>query len=410
MQKKQKILIQLGLVVLVLGVAILAAKMLASFRKPPEKKPRIVVAPLLDGIEVFPETMNMTIQGYGTVEPRTDVQVVPQVSGKVIRCHPQLADGGFFKANEPLVVIEKADYKLAVQSALAAAALAKVQIEQEKAEAQVARQEWTKLHPNEEPQSVLVFRGPQIKSAQAQLKAAQAQLDKAKLDLKRTEVRMPFDGRVISANVDAGQFIMAGAPIATVYCTDLAEIAVPLEDSELAWFDVPQNAHNADSQTGSDVDIYVDFAGAEHSWKGVLVRTEGRVDSRSRMVHVVAQVQNPFQTEDDKPPLVPGMFARVDIKGREVQNIYRLPRYAIRGAKEVWIAKHIPQPPEDELSENKQLIIQPVQIIRMDRQFAYISEGLGDGDIVITSPLETVTDGMTIRVYLDEDQAQETGL
>ncbi|MHC5082865.1 MAG: efflux RND transporter periplasmic adaptor subunit [Planctomycetota bacterium] len=421
MKKWQKVLIQSGLVLLILVAAVGLAKKMASFRKSPEKKDKNVSAPLLHAMEVLQQTMLMNVQGNGTVTARMQVQVVPQVSGKVIECHRQLVNGGFFKADEPLVVIEKTDYELAVESASAAVAQAQVKMEQEQAEADVSRQEWDRLHPNEEPTSVLVLRGPQIQNAHAQLRAAQAQLAKAKLDLERTSIKMPFDGRIVSTNIDVGQFITAGA---VVYRTDLVEITVPLKDSELAWFDVPLAGNGlANAMSRTVVDVTSTFAGKEHTWAGKLVRTEGRIDPKSRMVRVVVQVDDPFKIEGDRPPLVPGMFTRVNIAGRKVKDIYRVPRYAIRKGTEIWVGRKI-----EEAGKNKdekkvddhqaasnansaesqvyyELEILPVQIIRMDRQSAYISEGLADGDIVILSPLETVTDGMTIRVYMDDDKS-----
>jgi multidrug efflux pump subunit AcrA (membrane-fusion protein) len=110
---------------MIVAVAIGIAKMMSSFRKELETKPPNVPAPLLNAIQVYPETLQMTVQGFGTVKPRMEVQVVPQVSGKVIQCHPQLVNGGFFRAEEPLVVIEQTDYTLAVESADAAVAQAR---------------------------------------------------------------------------------------------------------------------------------------------------------------------------------------------------------------------------------------------------------------------------------------------
>jgi multidrug efflux pump subunit AcrA (membrane-fusion protein) len=160
----------------------------------------------------------------------------------------------------------------------------------------------------------------------------------------------------------------------------------------LAWFDVPQNNN---SGAEAKADIYSNFAGAEHHWQGQLVRTEGQIDPKSRMVHVVAQVTDPFKTESGRPPLVPGMFVRVDIQGKEVKSIFRLPRYAIRRGAEVWVARGS--------GETKELAVLPVEIIRMDRDFAYIDSGLDEGDFVITSALETVTDGMAIRIHVDDE-------
>jgi hypothetical protein len=52
--------------------------------------------------------------------------------------------------------------------------------------------------------------------------------------------------------------------------------------------------------------------------------------------------------------------------------------------------------------ETKELTIQPVNIVRMDRDFAYVAAGLNEGVFVITSALETVTDGMDIRIHVDD--------
>lgn len=427
------------LVALVLTVGSIASFALFSFKKPPEKKPQAVLAPLLEATAVSAETIQMTVEGFGSVRPRMEVQVVPQVSGKVTQCHPQLINGGFFKANEPLVVVEQTDYKLAVESAAAAVAQAEVKLEQEKAEADVAKKEWQKLHPGEEPDSVLVFRGPQIRNAQAQLNAAKAQLAKAKLDLERTTIKMPFDGRVVVTNVDLGQFITIGAPIATVYRTDLVEIAVPLQDSELAWFDVPLNSNG--SAAATSVDVYSNFAGSEHHWTGRLVRTEGRVDARTRQVNVVVEVAEPFKTDGSDIPLVPGMFVRIEIQGRKLSDIFRIPRYAIHDGNEVWLAEIVP--PEEETNESAEqenspeavgpdasnentasdedadapvspqyrLKIREVGVVRMDKEFAYVRAGLKNEDIVITSPLETVTNGMKVRIATDDDgESRESAL
>jgi len=395
MKKWQRSLVQLALVVVIVIVAIGAAKMMSSLRKAPEKKAQSVSAPLLNAVQVYPETLQMTVQGFGTVKPRMAVQVVPQVSGKVIQCHRQLVNGGFFKADEPLVVIEQTDYTLAVESADASVAQAEVKVEQEKAEADVAHQEWEKLHPDKQPDSILVFREPQIRNAQAQLNAAKARLAKAKLDLERTTMTMPFDGRIVQTNIDVGQFITAGAPVATVYRTDIVEIVVPLEDAELEWFDLPLDGNRNSDSDGTPVGVFASFAGNEHTWAGRLVRTEGQIDPKSRMVHVVAQVTDPFKTESGRPPLTPGMFVRVDIEGRQVKDIYRLPRYAIRQGAEVWVARGT--------GEAKELAIEPVKIVRMDRDFAYVVSGLDEGDFVITSALETVTNSMAVRIHVDDE-------
>ena len=291
-----KALLQLLLVVLVIGLGVGIFKILSSMRKPPAREEKPIAAPLVEAFTAHPEDLRMIVYGFGTAQPKVSVQVVPQVSGRVVASHADFVAGGFFKAGEPLVRIEPDDYELAVENASALVAQAEYMLRQEEAEALVARTEWEQLHGDKKPPSPLVLRLPQIKNAKAQLQAAQSLLSRAKLDLERTAISMPFDGRVVTKNVDQGQYVTPGQPIATVYGTDVIEIIVPLEDKELEWFDAPlgyTNGNMENDRAGAAAVVTAEFAGSTHSWKGRIVRTQGRIDAASRMVapHVRATVK-----------------------------------------------------------------------------------------------------------------------
>lgn len=395
---RKKVAIQICLVLVVLGAGFGLLILLASLRKEPPKKPKQVYAPLLNALKVKTEDIQITIPGFGTVKPKVEVTVIPQVSGRIIECHEDFVNGGFFKAGEPLVVIDPNDFELAVESAEAAVKQAEVAYEKELAEQKVALLEWEQIHPGEDPNSPLVTRELQVKFALADYKAAQARLNDAKLDLERTVIKIPFDGRVSAESVDVGQYIPAGQPIATVYSTEAVEIAVPLADMQLEWFDVPggyTNGSNSIEGKGSKVEVTAEFAGGVHCWPGQVVRTLGQIDPISRMVHVVVEVDDPFKLINSRPPLMKGMFVQVDIQGSKVEDIIRVPRYAIRNGSEVWVEKE------------GTLKIVKVEIVRMDRQNAFIKSGLADGDVVIVSPLDIVTDGMKIRTnILNPKQAE----
>ncbi|HIJ67044.1 MAG TPA: efflux RND transporter periplasmic adaptor subunit [Planctomycetes bacterium] len=376
------------LIMAILAVGVFILMMTILLRKPPAKKPKEVLAPLLNGQVVRTEDMKMVVRGFGTVEPKVEVQVVPQVSGRVVSCHKDFVNGGFFKAGEPLITIDQSDYRLAVENTEAAVAADRVYLERELAEAAVARQEWEQLNPDREPANPLVLHEPQIAEAEAKLQASEARLKTAKLNLERTVISMPFDGRVESESVDVGQYVVAGQPVATVYGTDVAEIVVPLEDRDLAWFDLPvgfNDSKSSSSVAGAQVDVVANFAGERHLWAGRVVRAQGRIDSTSRMVNVVVQVADPFEMSNHRPPLTPGMFVEVEIRGKDVEGVIPVPRYAVHNANEVWVA------------HEGRLRIREVGIARKDKNYAYVTTGLSDGDVIITSSLDTVTDGMKIR-------------
>jgi len=378
----------LTLVILAAGAAILV--IFLKFHKPPERIEQEVPAPLVQVRTLEARDIQMVVQGYGTVSPKTQVQIIPEVAGKVVFVHSELKTGGIVPAHEKIVQIDPRDYELAVRQAEAAVAEAQVRLDTEVAEADVARREWRQLHPETEPSSPLVLREPQIRQARAALESAKAQLAIAELRLERTTISLPFEVLIASENVDLGQYVGVGAALATSYGVDAFEIEVPLEDADLAWFDVfatmAAPGHEAGDSQRAAAEVHADFAGQAHTWAGHVTRTTGQVDRMSRQVAVVVEVARPLAGTEGKPPLLPGAFVEVRIAGKTLANAVAVPRDAIRGQDRVWL-----------VNDNR-LHVAPLEIVRTDREFAYVTSGLPDGAVIVTSVLEAVVDGMTVRM------------
>lgn len=379
-------LLALGL----LALGLLFMFILVKLRKPPTQVKPKTLAPLVKVEQLHVQDIQMIVRGWGTVSPKLQVEIVPQVSGKIVSVNPQFKTGGFIRANGQLLKIDPRDYELAVQQAEAAVAEALVLLDMEKSEAQVARQEWRQLHPNTEPSSPLVLREPQIRQAAARLKSAEAALATAKLNLERTELSLPVDVRIVSETADLGQYVVVGKALGTAYGMKAVEIELPLEDRELAWFDIPDHTVSFNggnpSFKGSIAEVKAEFAGTEHAWAGYVVRTTGQVDKTSRQISVVVEVPDPFDTSDGRAPLLPGMFVEVFIKGNVLENAVAVPRDIIRQGNNVWVV------------EDARLYIQSLQIVRKDENFAYAISGLEDGAMVVTSSLDTVTNGTEVRI------------
>jgi len=382
--------LSLSLAVLLLGAA--ATFTLVKLRKPPARTVPEKPAPLVEVQPVQVRDVQVVVKGFGTVTPKVEVQIVPQVSGKVVWMNPNLTAGGFIRAYEEIFRIEPRDYELAVQQAQALVADAQVKLDLEKAEAEVAVREWKQLHPDSEPTSPLVLREPQIRKAEAALESARAQLSVAKLSLERTRVSLPIDVRIVSESVDLGQYVIAGQPVGQAYGMDAVEIRLPLEDKELAWFDIPGEPALADGNAGpaerTMAEVTAEFAGAVHTWTGYVARTVGQVDKVSRMVTVVVEVPNPFDTSGGKVALLPGTFVEVAIKGKLLRNAVVIPRYALRQDNSVWLVN------------GDRLRIQPLKVARADTDFVYATGGVPDGALLVTSSLDVVTDGMEVRTQM----------
>ena len=382
----------ISLSIIVLGA--LGAFLLIKYQKSPQKEEQEVLAPLVIVERFKPKDIQMVISAYGTVSPKVEVDVVPEVSGKVVSINPELQTGGLIPAGEQILRIDERDYKFAVQQAQALVADAQVRYDIEAAEADVARREWEALHPGTEPNSPLVLRQSQVRQAKAALESAKAQLATAQLRLERTSLSLPFDALIISEKVDLGQYMVAGQPVAVAYGIDDVEIQVPLEDDELAWFDVFRSSGALNGSRAlrmkTPAVVKADFAGAEHTWNGYVTRTTGQVDKMSRMIFVVVEVPKPLDFSENRPPLLPGIFAEVQIQGKMLKNALAVPRDAIHESNKVWMVK------------DDRLYIKVLDIVRADKDFAYARADINQNATIVTSSLDTVMEGMEVRTQLEQ--------
>ena len=359
---------------------------MVSFRPIAPTQSPTVVAPLVRVVEVGLTTVTLTVRSQGTVEPRTESQLVPEVSGRIVEVSPSFVAGGFFEAGDVLFKTDPHDYEQTLVQREAEIESARLHILQEEAEAEVAQWGWDRIGSGQARS--LTLREPQIASARAELAAAEANLETALRNLERTEVRAPYAGRVREKNVDVGQFVTLGAPVARIYAVDAAEVRLPLPDDELAYLDLPLNYRGESGRVrGPVVTLRTSFAGRIHEWQGHIVRTEGEIDPRTRMVRVVAEVTDPYGRGSDpaRPPLAAGMFVEAEIVGRIVENVAVVPRAALRGPGQVLI-----------VDANSRLRFRDVDVLRATTNELFILGGLEAGDRVNISPLEVVSDGMEV--------------
>jgi len=228
--------------------------------------------------------------------------------------------------------------------------------------------------------------------AEATLREAMAKLSRAKRDMQRTRVIAPYDGRVRSEKVDVGQFVNRGAPIAMIYATDYAEVRLPVQDEELAYLNLPLLISPAPDQKLPAVILRSKFAGEIHEWSGRVVRTEGELDPRTRMVNVIASVPSPYSQKENRPPLSVGLFVEAEIVGEQVENIVRLPRSVMRGEEQVYV-----------IDAADRLRFRKVEVLRVAQGDVFIKAGLGAKDRVCISSLNSAVDGMLVRVQAGSD-------
>lgn len=385
MNRKLATTLKVVLPLAVLALAAFGAVTLAGLAEPPETVEVEVLPPAVRVLAVELADHRFTVRTQGTVRPRTESRVAPEVGGRVVWVSPDFVSGGFFEAGEPLLRLDSHDYQQAVVRASAEVAAAKLRLAQEEAEAEIARTEWEELGEGAPPD--LTARVPQLENARAGVAAAEANLVKARQDLQRTEIKAPYAGRVREKAVDVGQFVAPGHQLGSIYAIDIAEIRLPLPDQDLAYLsNMPLVYRGQRDSVGPEVVLRATFAGAEHEWTGRLVRTEGEIDPASRMVHAVAQVQDPYaRTASGRPPLAVGMYVQAEILGDVAENVATIPRSALRNGTQLWV-----------LDAEDRLRTREVEILRIDADTAIVGAGLESGERVVLSSLELATEGMRV--------------
>ena len=351
-----------------------------------ETAPRQVVPPPVRVLTVAPTSLELSVRSQGSVVPVTEAGLVSEVAGNIVWVAASFEVGGFFDAGDVLLRLDRRDYELAVASARASVAQARVALTREEAEAEVAREEWEDLGESGEP-GPLVLREPQLDEARARLEAALANQARADLDLSRTAIRAPFAGRLRAKRVDRGEFVNRGAPLATIYSVDAAEVTLPVPDSELAFLDLPLGT--ALGGGGPRVLLRAQFAGGRHEWEAQIVRVGGEIDPATRMVNLIARVEDPYRAVGERPPLSVGLFVDAEVVGRSVDSVFEVPRGALVGADRLWLV------------EDGRLALRQVGVLRSDPEVAIVSDGLVSGDRISLTILETAMDGMAVTPELE---------
>ena len=370
----------LSLAVVIVGVGI-AGLIIATGPKL-DPQPPTPNAPMVRAATAVQETVQLSAITHGTVLPRTESKLVPEVSGRVIAISPNMVSGGFFRKGDLLLEIDPLDYEVSLEQAKAALASTRSELTNAK-KAHERQLDLAKRQSTSQSQKDDALN--RLRLAHASLREARARLMRAERDLQRTLVIAPYDGRVRNEKVDIGQFVNRGAPIANLYATDLAEVRLPLHDEELAYLDLPLAGTPFNNREPTVV-LRAQFAGQQHTWEGRVVRTEGELDPRTRMINVIAQVEAPYEQTENRPPLAVGLFVEAEIIGHLVNNIFVLPRSALQPNEQIYV-----------VGNDNRLQFRDVTILRSVDENIYITDGIRPGELLCLSPVNNAVPGMLVQ-------------
>ena len=326
------------------------------------------------------------IEATGTVQPVEDVMLSPQVSGQVIRRSPEFIPGGFVKKGAVLLQIDPSDFRNTLELRKSDLLQAKTDLNMEMGRQEVAEQDLAlagvdSLSAN---QRSLVLRQPQLDAIKAQVKAAEASVAQAKLELSRTTIRAPFDAHILSQNVTVGSQITPGDELGRLVGSQQYWISLTIPVDKLQWLSFPKSGN----EKGSTVQIRNSGWPKDVYRTGYLDKQVGALDEQTRLARVLVRVNDPLAREDTtniQRELMIGGFVEAEVQAQEIENVVRLNRDYLRTNQTVWV------------NEDGELSIREVEIILTDAKYAYIREGLEQGENIITTNLSVVSEGAKLR-------------
>jgi RND family efflux transporter MFP subunit len=382
-------LISLLLPVVILAAAGVAVYYLFNTTPKVERKAEKKLIPIVDARPINRAPIARIVDGAGTVVPAREVEIFPEVSGRVVERHINLEIGGIVPKGDVLVRIDPEEYELALEQAQSALAETNAAFEVEKGLQLVAKREWEmfgKKLPDAKLSQSLALREPQLHQAEAKIATAKSLVKQAELDLRRTTILSPFDVLVLEEHVDVGQHVSPGFAIAM------------LAGAEVFWVQVKFGAEHlnvvmaAANQGGDTVRLFPNGKDSPNPpILGRLVRHIGRVGDLGRNAQVLVEVNDPFGLRTDDAahqPLVLGTFVDyVELDAGRLDGAVTIVARAKRENSEVWV-----------VDANGQLQIRTVQQVWDQLDTVSVLDVFEPGDRVIVSPVADLLPNMNVRL------------
>jgi len=443
-----------------LAIGVLVAAWLVRTRPAPPTRttpPRLLQVAVAS---VEPTVHQEPVVGYGTVRPKNEVKIIPQVSGKLVFKHQDLAVGKVLAAGELLFEIDSEVYEARVRQADAEtrgleASVARHDQEMANLDERIANAEQMlaiaeadyltskKLYEVEQVgtqrdldlvhQKYLQQKDVMVelhsrrmvmphlrRETEAQLDAARARLQQAGHDLESTKIFCPFKARVESVAAHTSQMVMPPLSIATLTDLKAFEVSVGIDPRELRWLDgaiQPNALEREEEAAGPEVRVAWSLPGQTLIWQGRVTRFE-RVDEATRTARLVVEIRDIDMVgrmeggdAETAPTLSIGMHCRAELPVAPLVDALIVPRHAIYDSRWVYVFEPDENAPD---GTTGRLMRRRVPLLRGLGDHVLVdyqgrSDGapceLKSGELVVVSPLIKPVVGM--RIALQDAQVTQ---
>ncbi len=346
----KKLLIPLAILI----VAILLARVLLGTREDLQTKKVEPILPVVSTVTVQLAEVPVTIVAHGNARSRFELDLASEVTGRVEWVADNFEPGERVTEGELLLKVDATGYRVAVAEARAALATA----------------------DNALADAIALKRKASESEARLNIEATKLRIARAERDLAYTDIRAPFNSVIDQQRVELGQFINTGQVVAHLLSSDTVEVTLPIPAADTGFLD---------PTPGTPVQLLANIGGRQREWQGQVLRIQARVDSETRVIPVVVQVEAPYDTSLHEHQLTLGLFTEVRIPGIPVADAVRLPKSVLQPDDTVFVMV-------DEVLQRRS-----VEVVRRAGDTVVISGGLSNGDQVVVTNLDIMFEGMKVR-------------
>jgi RND family efflux transporter MFP subunit len=386
----RSLIIKVLLPIFIIFMGIAASSYLKKTGPTSERRPPVALAPVVEVKELFPGNHLTMINVMGTIIPARNIELRSRVAGEIIDIHPEFVEGGFLEAGTEIFQIDPVDYELALVQKEKVLADALFEYKLELGRQEIAKREWELLgleNEASEREIELVLRKPHLEKAQAAITAAEAEVKKAKLDLSRTKILTPFNAMVRTRHVNLGSQVTEQQSLADLVGTDTYWVQASIPVERLSWIGIPQNL-------GDPASTAHIFYARVFKREGRVIRLMGDLSDGGRMARILIEVNDPLgldQATNKQPPLLIGDYVHVQITGNILENVYQIPRTALRDNTFIWI-----------MNEHSQLEIKEIHPVWREVDTVLIDGGIEPGQLLVITDLSAPVEGMPLQLEVSK--------
>jgi len=403
-QKSTKPRIVKGIFQLIFSILVLGcAGALAShyINTSPKAKPRARTPklPLVTVTSLQPQDLSYEFSAMGTVTSAQQIGLTPRVSGEIINISSEMVPGGHVDQGDKLFTIDPTDYEITILQLQSDLAKAVSDLNLEMGSQRIAIKEFEILGQKvSDTEKDLMLRKPQLGIAKAEVAAVEAKLRRAKIDLERTKVTAPFNGVILSKNIDLGSRVSSNNPVVQLVGTDEFWVKVSLPVRQLQWLTIPVKS----GESGSTTQIYLHEKGGNSPHReGSVIRLAADLETEGRMAVIYVAVKDPLSlspSNRDKPQLFLGSFVQLSFAGKELTQVFAIDRNHLHENDTIWLLK-----------EDNTLDIQTVDVLARTKTHVYTLSPLGNGTRLITSQISSPNLGTPLQLLGQTKPPQRKG-